>query len=228
MAWSGMTLDRTPQARRRHVSRAAIMNAAEELFAAHGRDGVTVKAIALKAGLDPALVRYYFGDRDAVFIEMFERRAGVLNEERNAAMDRYEAECDGQYTIRGVLTVFLRPMFDAGFNRGKGWRNFAEIAAVVNASRAGHASIMSEHFDAIVGRFIGYLRLLAPDVPEAALFWFFNHLTGALTYAAAQTGRIDHLSGGIVRSDQMELALSTMVSIFEAGFEALRKAAVKS
>lgn len=128
---------RTPQAKRRQISRGTILDAAERLFAAHGRDGVTLKAIAAAADVDAALVRYYFGDKEAVFHEMFERRAVVLNGERHAAMDRMEARCGDAITVRDALDTFLRPMFETAFNRGQGWADFAAIAATINSSRAG-------------------------------------------------------------------------------------------
>lgn len=213
---------RTPQAKRRQISRGTILDAAERLFAAHGRDGVTLKAIAAAADVDAALIRYYFGDKEAVFHEMFERRAVVLNGERHAAMDRMEARCGDAITVRDALDTFLRPMFETAFNRGQGWADFAAIAATINSSRAGGAAVMRDNFDPIVQRFIGHLRRAAPTVPDKVLYRYFDHLTGALTHCIAQTGRIDTLSGGQVLSNDMDDALSSLLTIFDAGFAALQ------
>ena len=53
-------------------SREAILAAARELFAADGYEGATVRGIAAAAGVDPALVRHYFGDKEHLFIEVLQ------------------------------------------------------------------------------------------------------------------------------------------------------------
>ena len=53
-------------------SREAILAAARELFAKEGYDAATVRGIAAAAGVDPALVRHYFGDKEHLFVETLE------------------------------------------------------------------------------------------------------------------------------------------------------------
>ena len=48
-------------------SRAALLGAARELFAAHGYARTTVRAIAERAGVNQALLFRYFGSKDALF-----------------------------------------------------------------------------------------------------------------------------------------------------------------
>jgi AcrR family transcriptional regulator len=50
-------------------ARAAILDAAREQFAAHGFEGARVRAIARAAGVDPALVSYYFSSKSGLFME---------------------------------------------------------------------------------------------------------------------------------------------------------------
>lgn len=49
-------------------TRAAILDAARELFAAGGFSGTSVRAVAARAGVDPALVHHYFGTKDELFV----------------------------------------------------------------------------------------------------------------------------------------------------------------
>jgi AcrR family transcriptional regulator len=49
------------------TSRHEILLAARELFAELGYDGTTVRAIARRAGVDPALIHHFFGNKDGVF-----------------------------------------------------------------------------------------------------------------------------------------------------------------
>ena len=50
-------------------TRAAILDAAQKLFAQHGHDRTTVRDIAAKASIDPALVIRYFGSKDELFVQ---------------------------------------------------------------------------------------------------------------------------------------------------------------
>jgi AcrR family transcriptional regulator len=50
-------------------AREAILAAAREQFGEHGFGGATMRAIAGRAGVDPALVSYYFGSKSALFVE---------------------------------------------------------------------------------------------------------------------------------------------------------------
>jgi AcrR family transcriptional regulator len=49
-------------------TRAAILDAARALFATGGMSGTSVRAVAAKAGVDPALVHHYFGTKDELFV----------------------------------------------------------------------------------------------------------------------------------------------------------------
>jgi len=49
-------------------TRAAILDAARALFATGGMSGTSVRAVAARAGVDPALVHHYFGTKDELFV----------------------------------------------------------------------------------------------------------------------------------------------------------------
>lgn len=48
-------------------TRAALIDAAREIFAEHGYNDSTVRAIATRAGVDPAMVNHWFGGKEALF-----------------------------------------------------------------------------------------------------------------------------------------------------------------
>jgi AcrR family transcriptional regulator len=50
-------------------TREAITRAARAEFGARGFDGATIRAIAAAAGVDPALVMYFFGSKQQLFLE---------------------------------------------------------------------------------------------------------------------------------------------------------------
>lgn len=48
-----------------------ILNAAEKLFSIKGKDGTTMQEIADEAGINKALLHYYFGNKDKLFEQVF-------------------------------------------------------------------------------------------------------------------------------------------------------------
>jgi AcrR family transcriptional regulator len=68
MSDSDNETSRLPEkARKSERTRAAILKAAQELFAELGYERTTVRDIAARAAIDPALVMRYFGSKDALF-----------------------------------------------------------------------------------------------------------------------------------------------------------------
>ncbi len=53
-------------------TRAALLDAARVEFTERGFDGATVRAIAQRAGVDPAMVNHWFGGKDALFVAVME------------------------------------------------------------------------------------------------------------------------------------------------------------
>ena len=53
--------------KRSDATRAAILSAARERFAADGYERATIRAIAADAGIDPAMVMRYYGSKDRLF-----------------------------------------------------------------------------------------------------------------------------------------------------------------
>jgi AcrR family transcriptional regulator len=66
---------RTPRTGRRpgeHDTREHILAAAREAFAERGYDGATVRDVARRAGVDPALLYHYFGSKQQLFVAAME------------------------------------------------------------------------------------------------------------------------------------------------------------
>jgi AcrR family transcriptional regulator len=56
-----------PREERRRRTEAAILEAARELFAETGFERTTIRAVAARAGVDPALVMQYYGNKEGLF-----------------------------------------------------------------------------------------------------------------------------------------------------------------
>jgi AcrR family transcriptional regulator len=202
---------------------AAILDAAETLFAEHGFDGVTLRQVAKAAGVDTALVHYYFDAKRGLFDAVFLRRAAILNDERLRALDAYEREHGEDMTVEGLMEAFLRPVLEPSTHRGPGWRSYFALVAQVNNTPVWGGETMTRYFDPVIHRLIALLRRVLPGVADTDIYWAYDMLSGALTHALGQTGRLDLLSGGLCRSEDLPAAADHLIPFAAAGFLALRR-----
>ena len=199
---------------------AAILDAAEAEFAAHGFDAVTMRQVARRARVDSALLHYYFDDKRGLFDAVFLRRAEILNRERLEALERYEREAGADMTLEGLMDAFLRPVLDSSTHRGPGWRNYFALVAQVNNTPVWGGETMTRYFDPVIRRLIAMVRKVLPDAREEDLYWAYHMLSGALTLSMGQTGRLDLLSGGRCLSEDLTAACDHLVPFAAAGFRA--------
>ena len=91
--------------------RAQILEAAFEEFSAKGFKGATIKSIARTAGLQsPALIYWYFPDKEALFREVLEARIPVLRTVRDpAGLLDLPPEKVLPTIARGYLSTFDNP-----------------------------------------------------------------------------------------------------------------------
>lgn len=102
-------------------TREAILDAARRLFSERGYDGATIRGIAADAGVDPALVHHYYGNKERLFAAAMqlpvvpsEVITAVFAAEHSRLGDRF-AENIGEILVRNLLAVWevadIRAMF---------------------------------------------------------------------------------------------------------------------
>lgn len=67
------------------ATREKILRSAENLFGEHGFDGVSVRQIALAAGVPVALINYHFGGKEGLYRAIFQLRSPAIVDDRLAA-----------------------------------------------------------------------------------------------------------------------------------------------
>ncbi len=213
------------QAPSREDRRTRILDAAEALFSRHGYDGVTLRAIARSAGVDVALANYHFGRKRALFDAVLLRRAEVMNARRLADLEAcLEEAAPGRPSVEAIIRAYLRPLLTIPEVHEEGWKNYYALVAYVNNSPQWGGILMTQFFNPLIDRFIDALRLALPDARDEDIYWAYQFLSGALTLTFAQTGRLDELSRGLCRSDDLQAAYEHMVGFVTAGFERVCRA----
>lgn len=198
-----------------------ILDAAEALFARHGFYGVTTRQVATEAGVDTALIHYYFGAKRELFDAVLLRRAEIINRDRADAMTAYEAAHPGSMTAEGVIAAFIDPLIERALTGGSGWKNWLNLVAQINITPAWGGEVMHRFFDPVVRQLVETLGRALPGAELVDLYWCYQFLTGSMMLTVAETGRIDQLSDGQCQSSDLEAARRRLYAYCAAGFEAV-------
>jgi AcrR family transcriptional regulator len=199
-----------------------ILDVAEELFAQHGYDGVTMRQISTGAKVDVALANYHFGKKLDLFYAVFNRRAELLGNTRREVLRNSLQVASGEaQTLEQIIEAFLLPLKFAQESGDPGWKNYMALLAYVMTSQVWSEALMKNNFDKHVVEFIEALKCIFPKAKEEDLHWCYHYVSGALALTLAQTGRIDRLSAGKCESSDFEAAYQRMIPFMAAGFRAV-------
>jgi AcrR family transcriptional regulator len=199
-----------------------ILDVAEELFALHGYDGVSMRQISSGAQVDVALANYHFGKKLDLFYAVFNRRAELLSTSRREVLVASKQETGGKpQTLEQIIEAFLLPLKFAQETGDPGWKNYMALLAYVMTSPIWNEKLMQDNFDKRVGEFIEALKLALPNARDEDIHWCYHYVSGALALTLAQTGRIDRLSEGKCLSSDFDAAYDRMIPFVAAGFRAV-------
>jgi TetR/AcrR family transcriptional regulator len=87
-----------------------ILDAAEQLFAAQGFPGTTVKQIAARAKVNPALLYYYFADKEGLYGAVLERLVERIVAMGTAALG---SSADPEAALRAIIAAQARLLSDS-------------------------------------------------------------------------------------------------------------------
>ncbi|WP_028217302.1 TetR/AcrR family transcriptional regulator [Paraburkholderia oxyphila] len=148
-------------------TRTRLKEEAQRLFALRGLDGVSVQDIISAAGQrNSASLRYYFGNKQELARELIVDGARLIDEDRQARVDRLEAE--GGMTVRAVLGALLMPMFDLADRTGQA-TYIRMIANLQLNNRAFLREALENKWNVGYQRCNALLRDLLPQLPPAII-----------------------------------------------------------
>ncbi len=192
-----------------------ILRIAERLFAEHGYDGVSMRALAASAGVQLALLSYYFGNKLGIYRAVFERRINPLSAQRRTALQRVMERQQPPPSIADVLDALARPWVELRGQRG-GEHYSRLIAREVGDPQEGRRGIVADLLDPIAVEFIAAMEKVLPGHPRAKVHWTYHYFIGALLLILANPARAQRLSGKLCRFDDSERLISEIVGFFAA------------
>jgi len=107
-----------------------LLDAAERLFAEHGFQGASMRAVTQRAGTAVSAANYHFGSKEELVVAVIRRRVQPINDQRLARLDEVEAGATVP-SVEAIIDAFFRPLFEARSKRveeGHG-EYFRQVAA---------------------------------------------------------------------------------------------------
>lgn len=182
--------------------RARILDIAQEHFAEHGYEAVSMRDIAAAAEVSLALVTYHFGTKDSLYREIFARRQMVVDE-RLARLGAVDATAPD--AIDQVVAAFVEPQMRLReTSDGLAFaRLLAREATDPSSERRG---IIEEYYDPMARRFIAALREVRPEMTPEQARWGYLFAVGAMSMSALDD-RVQRFGEGAPSSLAQKTAL---------------------
>jgi TetR/AcrR family transcriptional regulator len=186
-----MAASTSPKVRDADRSRAAILDAAERLFAQHGLDGTSLGDIGAAARLSRGTPGYFFGSKEGLYVAVLERifsERQAATEEAFGALTAWVSEGSGSLepalkrAVEGYLAFLLdRPAFVRLLQR----EDLSGGRHLKTANRDSRA--MTEAFTALrkVARARGLRAFRVDDAVMLFVSLTFSPLTQRATFLAA-------------------------------------------
>jgi AcrR family transcriptional regulator len=184
------------------------LNAAEEVFAKHGYEGTTIRAITSRARVNLGTLKHYWGSKRALFRELFERRFRPLRDEHVRRMRALEASAaDGSpLDAVEVLRTLIESTFFVGvapeaygpdMESAAGRKRFRLLygRALMDPSPQVIAE-MARIFQEPVELFLALMRRACPQLSAAELDWRINCVIGAQVFSQVYGERVGRFFGG--------------------------------
>lgn len=201
--------------RRRDRSR-DIVDAAEALFATGSFEGVSIRHIAKAAHVPLGLVTYYFSTKEALIDRVIARRAAPLNEAREAALSAADLT-----DVQSISRAFVEPLLEFVEDGEPGWHSYSLLISKANQSSSS-IGIMARYFNATADKFIKAYADALPGVPYEVCARGFM-MEGTLMLGLLSYRRLDTLSHGVVRSDDVRTAYRYLMCFSGGGWDALKR-----
>ena len=152
----------------RPSARDKLLDCAERLFAEHGLDGVSLRAINAEAGLSPAALHYHFGNQQALVEALLERQMPVLMERRRLLLDALEDRPEPP-TTRDVLRALIRPQVELLAEGGEPGLRYMRLIHRLQADGDLDPQFVIKRWPGGVSRLIPLLRVANPSLPVAVI-----------------------------------------------------------
>ena len=198
------------------------MNAAEDLFATRGPNGVSLRQIIARAKVNLAAIHYHFGSKESLLQAVFSRRIVPLNAERIALLESFEREA-GRRTVAlpKIIEALVGPALRLSRDPAKGGAKFMRLLGrCFTEPDIKIQAMITRQIETVGERFMPAFQKALPKLPPADLLWRLHFLVGAMAHTMADVERLGQYSDGLCDPNDTEGTIRRLVTFLTAGLKA--------
>lgn len=192
-------------------TRAAILSAAERLYADRGFAEVTLRDIVAAADVNLAAVNYHFGSKDELITELFVTRSIATNRERLNELKAAEDAGGGRASIETILRALVGPTLRGCLGPDK--QRSAAARFMIHASIETIAPIRrikNREIDHL-RKFIAAMRRSLPAANVVDLYWGLHFALAMAHQTIRDSERLTRLSEGLCDFDDPDRVTDRVV-----------------
>jgi len=203
---------RTPPAQRNaEETRSQLLKAATASFAYDGFHATSLKQIARAAGVNPALIAYYFGNKEGLYMAVFEAIVGQIQAKAGPRVEVLQTVLDaGEAADPGALRQALYAIVDAMLELLSGEES-REWALLITREQASPTDAFEIVYNGFMGKVLGLasrvIRELKPGLSdEQARLFAFTVMGQVLVFRVSRTAALRHMGWKVFGEAELEAA----------------------
>jgi AcrR family transcriptional regulator len=197
-----------------------ILDNAEREFAVRGYVATPLWRIAAAAKVNQALINYYFGSKERLYLAIFMRRGLELAEERLRHLTELESTKGPLLGIEDLVRGFLLPVIRMLYRERDG-RDFIRLQARLhNEPTEITTKLRAVVYDKATRAYIDKFKVALPDVDPGAMVWRMTMMIGAYLYVISDPNRLEQLSNGQCDAKDPDELVRQLTAFFTGGFMA--------
>lgn len=163
-----------------------ILDVAETLFAEHGFNDTSLRAITSKANVNLASVNYHFGDKKTLV-------RAVLNRYLEAFMPAVSEELKKlslkeEYSMEEVFSCLKKPLLQLNELRPHGASRFMSLIGRGYTDVQGHLRwFITTRYSEVLSQFSQLIIKANPNLSPATLFWRLHFTLGTCVFTMASS-----------------------------------------
>lgn len=194
-------------------TKAAILNAAETLYAERSFGEVSLRDIVAAANVNLAAVNYHFGSKDELLAELFLSRASALNRERFAELQAAEAAGGGRAEVEAILRALAGPPLRWCLGADRQRSAAARFMTRASVETVPPIRKIVERDISHLRRFADALRRALPGRAEVDIYWGLHFTLAMIRQTITDSARLRRLSGDLCDLDDVDAIVERIIKV---------------
>ncbi|HMN43037.1 MAG TPA: TetR/AcrR family transcriptional regulator [Povalibacter sp.] len=197
-------------------TRTKLIEVAARHFAEHGYRGASQREVQREIGMNPGVVHYHFGSKEALYRGVIDSFIHGVQEERLRLLKEMDAELAGRARLQRLLYNYFYPHV-ALASTAAGLSYARILASVQHEYKTSSAKIFDDIVAPVRNRYIAAIRELFPGTPRAEIQ---RLLAMAVALMAVTATWHDSAPKAVANEDAVRKLADDLARFTTAGFEA--------